>query len=75
MELRRRLFNHPRGQHVLKRTEVIALEGNTSVTLARNFWTLLGKSLGKPGRIDKFQLENILKIIEYVSYSIRYCKI
>ena len=68
---------------MLKRTEVIAVRGTYQGSLLAilvNFQkfleeTFFRKSLAKSESGDRLQPEKILKITEYTSYSIRYCKI
>ena len=76
-----RLFNPSKGKHVLKRAESHRCEVNTSGIFACNFsvFFLKGIHFRKPltesERSDRFSLGKFLKIIEHVSYSIRYCKV
>ena len=77
-----RLFNRSKQKHVLKRAVSHHCEVNTLGTFACNFSTFLrflkgthfGKLPTESERSDRFWPEKFLKIIEHVSYSIRYCK-
>ena len=77
------LLNPSKGKHVLNRAESHRCEVNTLEILACNFstflkvyhWGSFTKFLTESERSDRVQSEKFIKIIEYVSYSIRYCKI
>ena len=70
-------------KHVLKRAESHRCEVNTLGIFACNFSMFLRflkgahfrKSLTESEQSDRFESEKFLKIIEYVGYPIRYCKI
>ena len=78
-----RLFNQSKGKHVLKRAERHRCYANTLGILAFNFSMFLKFSKGftLKNRVQKLNgmtassQKKFLKIIEHVSYSIRYCKI
>ena len=78
-----RLFNPPKRKHVLKHAESYCCEVNTVVAFACNFDTFLrflkgthfGKLPTESEQSDRCQPGKFLKIIDHVSYLIKYCKI
>ena len=80
---RGRLLNPPKRKHVLKCAESHHCEVNTLRIFACNFSTFLSfikgihfrKSLTESERSDRYFPGKFLKIIEHVSYLIRYCRI
>ena len=71
-----RLFNPPKRKHVLKRAESHRVEANTLGTFACNFstffrflkWTHFRKLPTESEKIDRFEPQKFLKIIEHVNY-------